>query len=142
MALVTFLKLSPGNLPKEDASPNNPFVNATWRPSWVQRIKMSFVAATLFPIRAVTLGLTCLATLTLSKLVILGQSEEEIKNEPLKGWRLRLRNTVNPISSRLMLFFGFGIMVRQSGKCAPTKEVSIFRVGVGVRLRILTGLIL
>ena len=105
-----------------ESDQSNPFYNETWRPSLIQRIKMSFCASTLLPIRVVTLLSTLLITLGLSKLVVLGCSEEELLHRPLSKWRLLLRSPM-PFLSRLMLFFG--VVVREKGTCAPASEAPI-----------------
>ena len=121
LALGTFYHLSttysqPIKHDSEGTGCPNPFANATWRPTLIQRVKMSFIAATVLPVRVVTLATTFLTTVLLSKVVVAGLTEEQIAKEPLNGWRLALRAPM-PLLSRLMLFFGFGVVVREKGHC-------------------------
>ena len=102
----------------------NPFVNKTTEPSWYEKCKLILMAPV--AVIRITSGILTILSLAVScKLITLGLSDKDLKDEPLSPIRRSLLSIAIKIGGRSFLFaMGFHwITVR--GKMATTEEAPI-----------------
>ena len=96
------------------------FQNKTVRMGVLQRLKMSIVCVTLFPVRAALLLLSALAMLGFSKMAVLFGDD----NLPPKGIRRLLQKCIYMTFRVAMLSMGFW-HIREKGRRATVEEAAI-----------------
>jgi len=101
----------------------NPFYNRTRDLPLGERLKISVMAVTLFPIRIVGAIGSLLLACVVAKISILGLSDKQLE-DPLSTWRQWLRTPVFWLSRLFLWFLGF-LHLRVHGAPAPRHAAPI-----------------
>lgn len=108
----------------ESQNQANPFVNATWRMSLYEKIKLSVLAWSLFPIRVIATILIVMFLISWTSLVSIGMSKDEWLDKPLSGYRKAFLRPAMWAIRVAMFFWGF-YWIKVKGKPAPASEAPV-----------------